>query len=122
MDNFYITKEIRQAILESPNHILFGTQVFPLYAPEGTKFPFIIIRRTKYIPVENKDYEDEIVFVEVMIVSQAYEQSVNIADSIADYLILYRSQIINKIRIVDIAEDFLENSYVQRIQFEVVLN
>ena len=122
MQNFFITKDIRQAILESPNQILFGTQVFPLVAPENTKFPFIIIKRTKYIPVENKDYEDEIVFVEVMIVADNYEQSVNIADSIADYLIYYRSRMINKIRIADISEDFLDNSYVQRIQFEVILN
>lgn len=120
--NFKIGKEIKTLLLDSSTLCGYvGNSVFPLVANNGTKFPFLIYKRTSYQDDSNKDYQDEIVYVSIQIVSQKYEQSVDIATLVANILVGKATRVIDDIQLVGISEDFIDDSYVQTINFKIFL-
>lgn len=67
---------------------IVDNKIFPLVAENGTTFPFIVYKRTSVNPSDSKDkmiYKEE-AFVEIMIASDKYNQSVEIADIVKDHL------------------------------------
>lgn len=124
MKNFTIGQEIRQIILSS-NKIknAVGTKIYPLVATQGTTFPFIVYRRNGYSPNNNKDYNNgEIVYFEIVVIATNYEESVRIANDIADVLIATNeTEGIESIKVTNIAEDYITDSYTQKINLEVEL-
>ena len=95
MKNFKIGSEIRNVILSSTavkNAV--DTKVFPLIANAGTTFPFIVYRRSSYSPKSDKDTLTESVYMEIAIICTIYEQSVSIANDVADVLLAYESDTI----------------------------
>ena len=122
MKNFKIGKEIKSLLLNNSDLTdLIGNKVFPLVANVGTQFPFIVYRRTSYQSASNKDLEDEIVFIEITVVTTKYEDSVNIADLVADTLNRKTTSIIDDIQITDISEAFIDDNYVQKLNFKIYL-
>ena len=123
MKNFKIGKEIKRILSsdEQVNNVL-GNKIFPLVAENGTLFPFLTYRRTSFVPYDNKDYTDESVYMDIMIVAQTYNESVDIADTVADCLNRTSTELINYIGIKNIREDYVEDSYVQTISIEILLN
>lgn len=122
MKNFKIGQEIRNAILSSTavkNAV--DTKVFPLIANAGTSFPFIVYRRSSYSPMSNKDTLNETVYIEIAIISTNYEQSVSIANDVADVLIHYESSTIEQIKVTNISEEFISDSFVQKINLQIDL-
>lgn len=122
MKNFKIGQEIRNAILSSTavkNAV--DTKVFPLIANAGTTFPFIVYRRSSYSPLSDKDTLTESVYMEIAIITTNYEQSVSIANDVADVLIHYESSIIEEIKITNISEEFISDSFVQKINLQIDL-
>lgn len=122
MKNFKIGSEIRNVILSSAavkNAV--DTKVFPLIANAGTTFPFIVYRRSSYSPLSNKDVLNESVYMEIAIICTNYEQSVSIANDVADVLLAYESDTIEEIKVSNISEEFISNSFVQKVNLQINL-
>lgn len=122
MKNFKIGSEIRNVILSSSavkNAV--DTKVFPLIANAGTTFPFIVYRRNSYSPLSNKDVLNESVYMEIAIICNNYEQSVSIANDVADVLLAYESDTIEEIKVTNISEEFISNSFVQKVNLQIDL-
>ena len=122
MKNFKIGQEIRNVILSSSavkNAV--DTKVFPLIASAGTTFPFIVYRRSSYSPLSNKDVLNESVYMEIAIICTNYEQSVSIANDVADVLMQYESDTIEEIKVTNISEEFISNSFVQKVNLQIDL-
>lgn len=52
--------------------------------------------------------------MEIAIICTNYEQSVSIANDVADALIQYESDTIEEIKVTNISEEFISNSFVQK--------
>lgn len=123
MKNFKIGQEIKRLLLEDEDvSSVLGNKVFPIVADNGTTFPLLVYRRSSYRPYDNKDYTDEAVYIDITIAAETYSQSVDIADKVAECLNRASTDLINYISIVNINEDFIDNSYVQIISIEVLFN
>ncbi len=122
MKNFKVGKELRTLLSNSGEVTkLVGSKVFPIVANEGTTFPFIVYRRTNYTPASNKDYTSEIVGVEINILSQKYDEAVNIADVVATSLDRKETNFIEDIKITNISEDYIEDTFVERIYLDIYI-
>ena len=122
MKNFKIGSEIRNVILSSSavkNAV--DTKVFPLIANAGTTFPFIVYRRSSYNPKSDKDVLNETVYMEIAIICNNYEQSVSIANDVADVLLAYESDTIEEIKVTNISEEFISDSFVQKVNLQIDL-
>ena len=122
MKNFKIGSEIRNVILSSTavkNAV--GTKVFPLIANAGTTFPFVVYRRSSYSPQSDKDVLSESVYMEIAIICNNYEQSVSIANDVADVLLAYESDTIEEIKVTNISEEFISDSFVQKVNLQIDL-
>lgn len=95
-------------------------KIFPLVAVEGTTFPFLVYRRSGYTPVSNKDLEDERVTMEVAILSDRYENSVNVADSVLTGL-QGSNEDIDYVKIIGTSEEFSDDIYIQKLIIEIYL-
>ena len=122
MKNFKIGSEIRNVILSSTEvKNAVDTKVFPLVANAGTTFPFVVYRRSSYSPQSDKDVLSESVYMEIAIISTNYEQSVSIANDVADVLLSYKSDTIEEIKVTNISEEFISNSFVQKVNLQIDL-
>lgn len=120
MKNFTIGSEI--VTLLNTNravHTAVRDKIFPLVASTSTTFPFIVYRRSYYKPASNKDYENEKVGIEIIVASNKYSDSVTIANSVADALNHQSTAVIEDINVTNTNEDYLEDTYIQRLFFEV---
>ena len=122
MKNFTVGKDI-VSLLNSSAEVssALGTKIFPLLVPAQTTFPFLVYRRSYYTPMNNKDYEGEKVGVELVIAALKYEEGGKIADAVADALIHQTTDNIEDIAATSISEDYVEDTYLQRINIEVTL-
>ena len=122
MKNFKIGSEIRNVILSSTEvKNAVDTKVFPLVANAGTTFPFIVYRRSSYSPKSDKDVLNETVYIEIAIICNNYEQSVSIANDVADVLLAYESDNIEEIKVTNISEEFISDSFVQKVNLQIDL-
>lgn len=122
MKNFEVGKDIKTLLSLSPEvSSALGNKIFPLIAAAKTTFPFLVYRRSYYNPMTNKDYEGERVGIEIVIASTQYEEGVKIADAVADALLHKQTQNIEDIEAVTMSEDFVEDTYLQRITMEITL-
>lgn len=121
MKNFEIGKEI-VALLSASEQVKWylGDKIFPLIAVANTAFPFAVYRRAYYTPNTNKDYlHDERVGIEFVITATKYDESVNIANAVTKALIGQETDIVEEITLTNATEDFIEDTYIQRLTFEV---
>lgn len=122
MKNFKIGKELNTILTNDTELNKFvDKKIFPIVANAGTTFPFIVYRRSSYRPQSNKDYEDEMVSVEIAVLSDKYEESVDVANATADALINKKTETIDEIRISNIYEDFAEDTYIQQISIDIYI-
>jgi hypothetical protein len=95
----------------------------PLVADNDTKYPFIVYRRMNLVSSTCKDgvFQDDVV-MEIIVVSNKYSESVEIATKIRKRLerqrVIYNDLEINDGNIIMATEEFSNNAYVQRMQFE----
>lgn len=107
--------------------LLGGKKIYPLVADNNVKYPFIIYKRLNLTSNGCKDgiYEDNVI-VEVNIVSDKYDKSIEIANKVRETLevqnVVYEDMDINDTTINTATEDFVENAYVQSIQFNLKIN
>jgi hypothetical protein len=96
-------------------------KIFPLVAVEGTTFPFLVYRRSGYVPGGNKDFEDEVVTMELAILSDKYENSVNVADAVLTGLQGSNADI-NEVKIIGTSEEFSDDIYIQKLIINIYIN
>ena len=119
MKNFKIGKEINRLL---KNNVLgLGDKVFPLVANPNTTFPFLVYRRIGYQPRSNKDYVGEIITIEINIATETYQEGVDIANSVADILQGKKTDIIETIQLVNVYELYLQDTFIQNLQFRIEL-
>lgn len=116
-----IGKTLRSLLLSDNTVAEYLTgKIFPLVAVEGTTFPFLVYRRSGYTPVSNKDLEDEIVTVEVAILSDKYETSVDVADAVLTGLHGSNEEI-ERVKIIGTSEEFSDDIYIQKLIIDIYL-
>ena len=106
---------------------LVKNQVFPLIAEENTTFPFIVYRRNSIRKASTKDYvNDEIASVDVVVASDKYAQSVEIAERVR--FVLERGEYdgenfsVDNITLSNASEQYMQNTYIQTLTFEIEIN
>lgn len=106
---------------------LIDNKVYPLIAPLNTTFPYVVYQRTS-TPQTTKDnaYQDN-VSIEIIIVSNNYDQSVNIAEIIRNEIECKRNIIVEGFNIADIKlvlsnETYNNDAYLQSLTFNFRIN
>ena len=100
-------------------------KVYPLVADEGTTFPFIVYRRIGLTPSSTKDRYNyrEMATVELIVASASYESGVELAEQVKGILVGKRGTFneiqIGEIYLEDADEDFLEDTFVQKLTFNI---
>lgn len=127
MDNtLKIGKYIRQFLIEDEryNEIVGQTKTFPLIANADTDFPFVTYQRTNAKVKYTKDgrYEN-LLEVEITILCDNYPQSIDLICLVRDILEgkRYKDEeiFIRDIRVNEVSEDFNEDTFIQRISFDI---
>lgn len=97
---------------------------YPIIADEGTKFPFCTWKRISGSEIGSKDGPySRTQLVEIFVVDDNYEGSVQNAEKVYDKLNNYRGLVrgfnINEITLNATSESYTENGYVQRLVFSI---
>ena len=99
-----------------------GSKIYPLIVEESTTFPFIVYKRTNISP----NYTNESVTVDVVIASKDYTDTVELADYVRDALEGRRGNFagieINDIRMISADEEYIEDTFIQNITFDINTN
>lgn len=103
---------------------------YPIIAPQNTTYPFAVYKRTGLQVADTKDiynYEEN-ANVEIIIVSQSYDESLELATNVKMYLEhlkgsfkTSKNEIINisDITLIDTNEDFNNDAYLQIMIFRI---
>ncbi len=122
MKHFKIGSKIKEILTNDSEVIKYiNNKVFPIVANNGTDIPFVIYRRFNYEPQSNKDYKGESAEFEVRVVANKYEDSVKIADAVGDALNDYKDNDVEQIRLITSNEDYLDEVFVQTLNFYIEL-
>jgi hypothetical protein len=127
-NSIFIGKYIYYALTES-NEVnqYVGFKVFPIVAEQGTEYPFIVYRRNNIQNSENtKDgFNEDSVDFDVIVVSDKYDESIEIANAVRKVLEkkkrVYGDMLITNTLLQGISEDFVENAYVQTLNFSCIV-
>lgn len=127
MNSFNIGKAVCYILMQNPNITeKVNDRIYPLIADETTEFPFIIYQRSGFIPQNNKDQTDENVIIDLVIASETYAESIDIAIAVREALEHIKgtfSEIeIDDIVIDDASEDYIDNTFLQSITIRIILN
>lgn len=100
-------------------------KVFPLVADEGTTFPFVVYKRSGLEPSDTKDRYNfsELVTLDIIVAANTYEESISLAERIKDILEhsrgAYNGINIGGITLDDADEDYLEDTFIQKLTFKI---
>lgn len=122
MKNFKVGKDLTAILLaDATVQNLVGNKVFPLVANAGTTFPFIVYRRNGYRPYSNKDYTDEVAYIELAVLSDNYIDGVQVADAVGNALDDKETQTIDEIVIENASEEYNSDTYIQKINLKITI-
>ena len=102
---------------------LVGNKIYAISTKTETSFPFVIYKRSSLIPEYTKDRygTGDTVSVEIVIASDNYLNSVTIAEEIRKSLENKRGKYDNfdviDAKLVSADEDFIEDTFIQRLVF-----
>lgn len=106
--------------------ILEGIEnVYPLVVDKNVKFPFVVYRRTGMQAANIKDRYcySEIATVEIIVVSNDYEESIDVASKVLHRLEHTRGKFndieIYETELIDTDEDYIEDTYIQKLIFKI---
>ena len=100
-----------------------GENIYPLFADDAATFPFVVLHRNTVNPVYHKmGTSQDISTVAVAIVATTYSQSVDIAERVRTILENHKDDVFSIIRLQDVSEDFIDDAYVQELNFECTVN
>ena len=118
---FKITTEVRAILLASDSiKDVVGEKIFPVIAPENTKGDFIVYQRDGYKQDSTKfGVYKQVPIVNVTAISESYDNSQNLASLIYDTLSGDFANPDIHIELEDSTEDFIDNKYIQVLQFSI---
>lgn len=102
---------------------LVSDKIYPISTKTSTTFPFVIYRRNSLVPEYTKDRWDkgDTVSVEVVVASDNYLNSVIIAEEVRkaleNNLGEYESFDVVEAKMASADEDFIEDTFIQRLVF-----
>ena len=111
---------------------LVGENIFPLVAPEGTEFPYVVYSCVSMTTARDKDrlFYQQDVSEAVIVCTEDYTSGIEIATAIAQALQFEEKQVILDTGMtIDImesgfsgkTEDYVQNTYVQGLMFNLKL-
>lgn len=118
---FKITTEVRDILLESESiRLIVDDKIFPVIAPENTKGDFIVYQRDGYKQDSTKfGVYLQTPIVNVTAVCGKYDASQELASLIYDTLSGDFKNPDMHIELEDSTEDFIDNKYIQVLQFSI---
>jgi hypothetical protein len=121
MNMFGITTEIRGILLASASiKDGIGQKIYPIVAPDGTDGDFIVYQRDGYRQEYSKmGVARQIPIVYVSVISDNYDRSNKIASLIYSELEGSFKNPTMTIHLEDSTEDYVDNKYVQVLQFSI---
>ena len=121
MNMFKITTEVRAILLASDSvKDIVDEKIFPVIAPENTEGDFIVYQRDGYKQDSTKfGVYRQVPIVNVIAVSENYVRSQELASLIYDTLSGDFTDPDIHIEFEDSTEDFIDNKYVQVLQFSI---
>lgn len=122
MKNLDSGKKIIQIINNSDNQELtpIRGKVFPLIADENTTFPFVVYQRQNYVPESDKDYTNETAQIQMIVAANSYSQSIKIANAMGDIFNDFQDSDIDTIKVVNMSEDYLADTFIQTIDITIL--
>lgn len=102
---------------------LVDNKIYPLVAEESVTYPFVIFTKESAFANYTKDlllYDT--VTISVAIAAVNYFQTVEIAERIRQILENYRDSYFCNILLDNVAEEFVEDTYIQTLQFSAKIN
>lgn len=100
-------------------------KVFPIVANPETTYPFIVYKRTGLTPANSKDRYNykEMATVEVIVASENYSKSLEIAEETKSKLEhtrgVFNSIEIGEVTMTAASEDYLDDAYIQRMTYQI---
>lgn len=121
---FKVTTEVRSILLASKEiTAALDDKIFPIIAPENTDGDFIVYQRDGYKQDFTKmGIANQVPFVNVTAVSESYNRSQDLASLIYDTLSGDFKNPDLHIQLEDSTEDFIDNKYIQVLQFSIKQN
>lgn len=128
MNNSLLIGKKIKSILSSNSELnnKVSSQIYPLLANQSTKYPFIVYSRDSIEAYYCKDgnYQD-IVSITIIVVSDNYEESVDIANLVRNSfeLLTYEDDdiYIADSKLITVSENTQEDAYIQRITFNLII-
>lgn len=100
-----------------------GTKIYPLIANETTSFPFIIYKRIGIVNNGNKDYQSEYAMINLIVVGNDYESSIQIAELVRKAIEHKRGEIagfmVEDITIEDAIEEYIDDAFIQELTIKI---
>lgn len=118
-----VNKYIYQ-ILSSDSELksLVKEKIYPLIAEESTTFPFIIFKRNNIVTEYCKDgVVNDSVDVSIAIAAKNYNQTIAIAERIRELLELKRNEYFKSIHLTSVAEDYVDDAFIQELNFNAIV-
>lgn len=123
MDNTILAgKYVRKFMIENNEltALIPSSKIFPLVANADTTYPFIVYSRNNLTPVYTKDHlSDNIVQFTIIVVSDEYVETLDIANAVRHALESYRytdeNITINPIKLESVVEETYDDAYIQRM-------
>lgn len=128
MDSLEIGKVIATYLTGNEElNAIINNKVFPIVADQGTTYPFVVYKRSSLQTASSKDRYNysEVAYVEMVVASKSYRQSVEIATKIKKILDKKRGVLddinINEIRLDNAYEDYMSDTdvFVQYLTFRI---
>lgn len=106
---------------------IFDGKVYPIIAEQSTTYPFMVIKRnsTDCTRVKDRLCKTETSYLELTIITDKYDQSIELAEKVKDQLDWVRGEV-NDIKIAEMyveasGEDYLNEAYVQKLSVSVTI-
>lgn len=101
--------------------VIVKNRMYPIIANENTVFPFIVYQRDSIYTEYTKDCRcNDNINISINIAATTYNQSIEIAELVRTAIEGKRIDNINTIRLISMNEDYLEDTYIQNLQFNVI--
>lgn len=102
---------------------LVGKKIYPLVAEESVSYPFIIFTKESAYAEYTKDLlTHDTVTISIAIAAINYFQTVEIAERVRQILENYRDGYFFNILLNNVTEEFVEDTYIQQLQFSAKIN
>lgn len=122
-----IGRLIYKLLSESEQLSAIKKKIFPLVANSDTTYPFIVYSRTSLNVLYCKDgIVEDTIEVQVLAVSDNYVESLEVANKIRSILELMRYKdedvCVTECKLSSVTEEFVEDAFVQRLNFTIKTN